>query len=107
MTPEGFAEHLRGELEAAVLPALRGTLQDVEQDIRKRLPAVRQLTRKALRRRIRKRSGGYLGTIRLAFGKQYRSRGTTTERVFLKAWEAVRPTVRRRLQTRLNDNLKE
>ena len=101
MTPDKYIGHLRGILTERVVAATTATLAEVENDIRKRFPANRRLTREALRRKLRAGSGKLHGTISLQFGKRYKSRGTKTQQLFRKSWDEVRPTVRGRLFTNI------
>lgn len=101
MTPEAYFRHLETTLHAAAEQAVEETIRKTRDRMRERIPAKRTKTRRAMQYRVRRFGNVYRGEIALRFSERYRSRHTTTERLFQQSFRKVRsniaPTLKRRL----------
>jgi hypothetical protein len=85
----------------AVDEATEVTSREVEERMRRRIPARRRQTRRALEYRRRRLSADRIQTVfRLRFVTRY-ANGTTTEQVFFDAWDRTRPEIIEHLQSTL------
>ena len=86
----------------AVDEATEATSREVEERMRRRIPARRRQTRRALEYRRRRLSADRIQTVfRLRFVTRYDANGTTTERVFIDAWDRTRPEIIEHLHSTL------
>lgn len=86
----------------AVEEATDVTSREVEARMRRRIPASRPQTRRALEYRKRRLSATRIQCVlRLRFVTTYRANGTITEQVFTDAWDRTRPEIVELLQTTL------
>jgi len=98
MTPNELAAHIN-EQASVVIRSVSG---NAVQRFRRRTPANRTRTRRALTAKV----NGLKSKVGLRFSKQYPSRGTETQQRFEQQWQNIRPLVRQELINRFNQLLK-
>ena len=82
MKPKEYFDALEKQLELAVLESLGESSKEIQQLIRRDLPSTRTKTRYAVRVKPKRTRRGVKAMISLKFAKKYKSRNTTTERLF-------------------------
>lgn len=106
MNIDNYVGWLEGQLEAAIEDSATATAEDAERDIRDDLPISRIETRRSVAFRMRRRESGIRAIIGLNFSKQYRIKGTQTERLFKRSWQRIKPRTHQHFTTHLNTRLK-